>query len=126
MADHGYHPRILIVEDEALVAIVIAEQLTDLGYEVVTVATVKQALANLKPEHRLDAALLDLQLEGEQSFAVGDALVERRVPFAFMTGFGPSGLKGTRFFDVPVLAKPFRFEELKRSLLGLLAAPGLR
>ncbi|WP_284948259.1 response regulator [Acidisoma cladoniae] len=114
-------PQILIVEDEAIVALLIEEHLIDLSYEVVGIAsTVATALAVIQTGPRLDGVLLDVWLRDGQTFTVADELLARHVPFAFMTGYGAGLIRDRRFETVPVLAKPFKLTELDMLLSQLL------
>jgi CheY-like chemotaxis protein len=110
--------RILVVEDEALVAMLVEDALMDAGCTVLGPATsVSQALALLR-HNRPEAAVLDLNLCGETSEPVADALVSLGVPFLVATGYGAEGLPpGHR--DVPVLAKPYDPAELTATLARL-------
>jgi CheY-like chemotaxis protein len=63
----------------------------------------------------IDAALLDVNLNGQDTFAVADILRERHIPFVFATGYGADGL-AERFRGVPTLTKPFQRDELDRAL----------
>jgi len=112
--------RILVVENEMLVLMMTEDMLADLGCESVTsAATVDQALALIDAEG-FDAALLDMNLGGDKSFPVADALAARGVPFIFSTGYtGHDMREGYR--DRPVLKKPFRYEDLTGVLSRLLA-----
>lgn len=108
--------RILVVEDEALVAMLVEDALLDVGAVVLgPAATVAEALALLEREALPDAAVLDLNLAGEVSTPVADALVRRGVPFVVATGYGASGLPPGHG-DVPVLAKPYDPDELTLAL----------
>ncbi len=107
--------RILIVEDEALVAMLVEDALLDAGAEVIgPVATVAEAMALLETA-TLDAAVLDLNLAGETSTPVADALATRGVPFVVATGYGAEGLPPGHS-AVPVLAKPYDPDELTGTL----------
>lgn len=111
--------RILVVEDEMLVLMDIQDMLADLGCTaVVAVATVTQALQSISLAPP-DAALLDLNLDGDRSYDVADALSEHHVPFAFATGYGAHGM---RLQDTkrPLLVKPYQASDLARTLAGLL------
>lgn len=108
--------RILVVEDEALVAMLVEDALLDAGATVLgPAATVAEALALLEREAPPDAAVLDLNLAGETSTPVADALAARGLPFVIATGYGASGLPPGHA-DVPVLAKPYDPDELTRVL----------
>jgi CheY-like chemotaxis protein len=111
--------RILIVEDEALVAMLIEDTLLDLGCTVVSVvSTLDEALARVS-SLEFDAAILDVNLNGCKSYPVAFALAAKSVPFLFSTGYGlvaiPDALR-----DVPVLAKPFEPADLERTLATAL------
>ena len=107
--------RILIVEDEALVAMLVEDALFDAGAEVIgPVATVAEAMALLDAAAP-DAAVLDLNLAGETSTPVADVLANRGVPFVVATGYGAEGLPPGHA-SVPVLAKPYDPDELTGTL----------
>jgi CheY-like chemotaxis protein len=98
--------RLLVVEDEMLIAMTIEDVLTDLGCIVVGPAgSVAKALEILKGEE-IDGAILDLNLKGEQALPVAEALQKRGTPFFFLTGYGSAGLDQSQF-DAPTLPKPF-------------------
>ena len=98
--------RILVVEDEALVAMLVEDALIDAGFAVIGPArSVSQALELLKAEP-LDAAVLDLNLGGENSVSVADALAARGIPFLVATGYGAAGLPAHPK-HIPVLPKPY-------------------
>jgi CheY-like chemotaxis protein len=113
--------RLLVVEDEAMVAMLVEDMLTDLGCIVVAVAgSVAAAIALADREDTvLDGAVLDVNLGGEKVFPVADALATRGVPFMFATGYGRAGIEA-RFMDAPVVSKPFGFDTLRSALTGLL------
>lgn len=111
---HGL--RILVVEDTLLVAEMIEDALHDLGCDVIGPAPRLQRGLALAGEAGLDGALLDVNLAGERCFPIADALAERGVPFAFLTGYGDAGIP-PEYQRVPRLAKPFDL----RSLEGLVA-----
>jgi CheY-like chemotaxis protein len=107
--------RVLIVEDEALVAMLVEDALLDAGAEVIgPVATVTEALALLDSAVP-DAAVLDLNLAGETSTPVADVLAQRGIPFVVATGYGAEGLPAGHA-SVPVLAKPYDPDELTTTL----------
>jgi DNA-binding response OmpR family regulator len=107
--------RILIVEDETMIAMMEEDFLEELGWEVVGCAGgTEQALAMAR-DVDIDAALLDVNLNGHNSFAVADILSERHIPFVFATGYGADGV-ADRFRGVPTLTKPFHRDELSRAL----------
>ena len=110
--------RILVVEDEMLVAMSIEDMLLDLGHEVAGLASRLGPALALARESRFDAAMLDVNLAGEPSFPVADLLIGRGIPFLFATGYGRSGIE-ERYRDFPLLQKPFRAAELGAALAGL-------
>jgi CheY-like chemotaxis protein len=115
----GMAQRILIVEDEALVAIMVQDMLEELGFTVVGPAgTVESALALLAATP-LDGAVLDCNLGNEKVWPVADVLRDRQVPFVFSTGYGVNGIDA-RFQGVPVLAKPYDTQNLRVVLKRLL------
>jgi CheY-like chemotaxis protein len=112
--------RVLVVEDEMLILMTIEGMLADLGCECVTaVATVDKAIALVEVES-FDVAMLDVNLNGNKSYPVADALAARGVPFVFSTGYSDHSLK-----DCPVLRKPFQQKELAAIFCRLLLADRL-
>jgi two-component sensor histidine kinase/DNA-binding response OmpR family regulator len=111
--------RVLLVEDEALVAMMIEEILTGLGLCVAgPFGTAAEAMAAAGDED-VDAAILDVNLGGELIYPLADALAARGVPFVFVTGYGAESID-SRFAHVPILQKP-----IERHLLQhLFVAPG--
>lgn len=98
--------RILVVEDESLVAMLIETILEDLGcIPVGPAATVPEGLT-LATGESLDAALLDVNVAGQQVFPVAQALADRGVPLVFSTGYGEAGLPD-QWRGRPTLQKPF-------------------
>ncbi len=107
--------RILIVEDEVLVSILIEDALADLGIEVAGVAgTLEEALAHAETGD-FDCAILDVHIQGKEVFPVAEALAARGVPFVFATGYGQDGVP-EKYRERPVLQKPFMGPELERAL----------
>ncbi|WP_431281466.1 response regulator [Humitalea sp. 24SJ18S-53] len=110
--------RVLVVEDEALVAMLVEDALIDAGAEVIgPVRSVNEALASLVRD-RPDAAVLDLNLDGVSSSPVADALAAAGVPFVVATGYGVDGMPPGHA-GVPVLAKPYDPSALTAALMGL-------
>ncbi len=97
--------RVLLVEDEALVAMLMRDMLTELGYSVVgpfsRPADAETAIAG----GGVDAAVLDINLDGDMVYPLADILAARGIPFVFVTGYGAESIE-KRFADVPVLQKP--------------------
>ena len=113
--------RVLLVEDEMLVVWLLEDMLADLGCTVVGPASsVDQALAMIDSEV-IDAAVLDVNLNGQMSYPVADALAARGVRFVFSTGYDKETLlDGYRSF--PMLQKPFHRSELSNTLSTLLTS----
>ncbi len=107
--------RVLIVEDEMLVAMNIEDMLLDLGHEVAGLAGRLDAAMSLAGEAEFDLAMLDVNLAGETSFPVAALLAERGIPFLFATGYGIRGV-AEEYRDRPVLQKPFRARDLETAL----------
>jgi PAS domain S-box-containing protein len=104
---------VMLVEDEALVAMAVNELMTDFGFLVVgPFGRVSEATAALK-KGGIDAAILDINLGGELVYPLADKLVEAKVPFIFVTGYGPESID-RRFAGIPVLQKPVEREALER------------
>ncbi len=110
--------RVLVVEDEGSVALLIEGMLEDLGCEIAaSVATLGKALHAAKTE-TLDFAVLDVNLAGELVFPVAEILKGRRLPFIFSTGYGRVGVPET-FKDCEVLNKPYTIEDLRTTLFSM-------
>ena len=111
--------RVLVVEDEMMILMMIEGMLEDLGCSsVMSAATIDQALG-LIDSQIFDVAMLDLNLDGHRTYPVADRLAARGVPFLFSTGYSDHGLN-EGYGDRPVLKKPFQHEELAEILLQLL------
>jgi CheY-like chemotaxis protein len=111
--------QVLVVEDEMIILMMIEDMLADLGCESVTAtATVDQALAFIDAQV-FDAAMLDLNLNGNKSLPVAAALAARDMPFFFTTGYTAIDLRDG-FRDRPLLKKPFQYEELVEIFTRLL------
>ena len=115
--------RLLVVEDEMLVALALEEMLGDFGCVVVDVAgTVDRGLA-LADKLTLDGAILDINLGGEKVFPVAQRLAERGVPFVFCTAYGAAALPAC-FAKAPTLAKPYNEQRLRSLLISGLVGGG--
>ena len=115
--------KVLVVEDEALVAMLLEDMLTDHGCEVVGAASrLSQALELVgDPSLDFDAAILDVNLGGDPIFPVAEALAARGAPFVFATGYGAAGLPDS-WRDRPTLQKPFSHHDVGRALAEAVAA----
>lgn len=107
--------RFLIVEDEALVAMLIEDVLSDLGHEVVAIAGRLEQALKLARETAVDFAILDVNLNDERTYAVAEVLSARGVPFIFATGYGIGGVD-EMWKSVRVLAKPFEPYQLNAAI----------
>lgn len=108
--------RVLVVEDETMIAMLVEDMLGDLGCVVVGPAhALESALALAEDDEGMDAALLDLNLGGQPVFPLADALRARGVPLIFCTGYGQAGLRDVDA-GATVLQKPFRITDLARAL----------
>jgi CheY-like chemotaxis protein len=117
--------RLLVVEDEALVAMELEDMLDELGCVVVDVAgTVSRGVALAGDSGvPLDGAILDVNLGGEKVYPVAERLAQRGVPFVFCTGYGLDGI-ARHFAHVPTLAKPYSQRQLHDLLVsGLIDEP---
>lgn len=112
--------RVLVVEDEMMVSMLIEDMLSDLGCVVVGPASRLEEAIELARTAELDCAVLDVNLGGQPIFPLADLLREKGAPFAFATGYGDAGLRDVDRGS-PVLQKPFREGDLAR-ILGELRA----
>ena len=118
--------RILLVEDEAMVAMLIERMLEELGCRVAEWATNVPAALQAVDRDEFDGALLDVNLRGEPVYPVAELLAGRRLPFIFVTGYGRTADSLGRFSDAAVLKKPFDSAQLARMLRDEIAGPAKR
>ena len=112
--------RVLVVEDEAMVALGLEDMLADLGHEVVArAAGLDQALAAAR-DAAFDLGILDVNVRGQETYAVADVLTGRGIPFIFSTGYEPSRLRQP-YCDGPVLQKPYRDSDLQEMIGAVIA-----
>ena len=104
--------RVMIVEDEALVALVLADQLADMGLSVVGPCSSVAEAKLVADKGDFEAAILDVNLGGELVYPVADLLSSRGIPFVFVTGYGRESID-RRFASTPVLEKPVERELLE-------------
>jgi len=108
--------RVLVVEDEAAISLLLEDMLLDFGCEVVGPAARLSTALDAVNRGNVDLAILDVNVAGEPIYPVADALVERSVPFVFSPGYGSAGIKDT-YRDRPVLQKPFAQHDLMQKLI---------
>jgi CheY-like chemotaxis protein len=112
--------RILIVEDEMMIAMLIEDMVRDLGHEPIGPAMTVEKALEMATAEALDAAILDVNLgKGAPSTPIAEALKSRGVPFLFATGYGSKG-RPDEFGEAPVLQKPFSLDDLSRTLSQIL------
>ncbi len=110
--------RVLVVEDEVVLAMMLEDVFADAGAHVVgPAATVEQAIA-LVASQAIDVALLDVCLRDQRSDPVAEALRQRGVPYVLATGY--SNPHGAELADGPTLHKPYRFDQVEAALLAAL------
>lgn len=114
--------RVLVVEDDASMAHLLESVLGEMQCKVLgPIARMDEVFAMIKRSgETLDVVLLDVNLSGVPSFPIADELMSRNIPFAFVTGYGESGVADA-YVELPLLQKPFRADDLKR-VLGELKA----
>ena len=114
--------RLLVVEDEPLIAMMISDMLQDFGCRVVGPAGCVAHALDLIEREAVDGGLLDVSLRGGQrSYPVAETLRQRGIPFAFVTGYGEAGLIA-HFRGIRVLQKPFVADHLRRIIAESIVA----
>lgn len=110
--------RVLVVEDDCLIASLLTDELKELGYVVVGPAASLADATAIASSSVLDGALVDVELGLDSALPVAQILSDRHIPFVFTTGDSecPEGA----FHDVPMLEKPFTVDQLRRALRHLL------
>jgi DNA-binding response OmpR family regulator len=108
--------RVLVVEDNLLIAETICDYLAERGCAVVGPAPDMDRGLRLLQDERLDGALLDINLAGTLSFPLASALEERGVPFVFMTGYDPGTIFPPEFREIRRLTKPFDGDDVDEVL----------
>jgi DNA-binding response OmpR family regulator len=106
--------RILLVEDEVMIALHMEDLLADLGHEVETATRLAEAL-EMAGRVECDFAILDVNLAGAVSFPVADILAERGVPFVFATGYGSAGVTPP-YNQRTIMRKPVAQRDLSRAI----------
>jgi CheY-like chemotaxis protein len=113
--------RVLLVEDESLVAMLLEDMLTELGHQVVgPVSRIGKALELARSE-QLEAAILDVNLNGLEVYPVAAVLAARGIPFVFATGYGKRSLPAP-YDSRPTLSKPFQQQDVRAVLAEMRQA----
>jgi CheY-like chemotaxis protein len=112
--------KILVVEDEGLVAMLLEAALLDFGYNVVGPASSTKKALKLLAAEAVDAAVLDVNLGDERVDAVAEALNAASIPFIFASGYSDSSVLPNAFRDRVMLSKPYRVEQVLDALFQLL------
>ncbi len=122
--DHASQPlaglRLLIVEDETLVAMLIEDILSEAGCVIVGPAASREQALELARSESYDGALLDVNLAGEPIYPVAEVVAERQIPFVFVTGYGGASLD-PRFSGSAAVQKPFGADTLIAAVLDGIA-----
>ncbi len=113
-------PRVLVVEDEYLIRMLLEDMLEEIGYDMAAgVGTVAEAREEAS-KGDFQVAILDVNLDGQEVYPIADILAKRGLPYLFVTGYGERSLPDPHN-DRPALQKPFQAEQLKVALADLLA-----
>ena len=115
--------RVLVIEDEALIAMLLEDQLAELGCEIAGVAARFDDALEKATALAFDVAILDVNLSGKESFPIAEALRARGMPFVFATGYGATALPET-LRSVPIVRKPYQLQQLAVVLRAALDARG--
>ena len=120
MTNSSATPRLLVVEDEYLIRMLLEDMLDDLGYGIAAAVGTLSEARQIATDGDFSAAILDVNLDGQEIYPVADILAKRGLPFVFVTGYGERGLPEP-YRGRPALQKPFQAEQLKTTLAGLLS-----
>lgn len=113
--------RLLIVEDEYLIRLLLEDMLVELGCSIAAVASNLDDGKKAAQTSEIDLAILDVNIDGQQVFPIADILRDRKLPFIFITGYGARGLP-EHYRDLPTLQKPFQMHDLEATLARVLPA----
>ena len=111
--------KVLVVEDEMMIAMLIEDMLDEFGCKLVGPATNVPRALELIGKESIAVAVLDLNLDGKDTYAIAEALQRKNVPFIFATGYGSTGLR-QEYGNRPVLQKPFQTRDLETALTEAL------
>lgn len=107
--------RVLLVEDEMLVAMTLEDMLIELGYRIAGIATNLETAVESARNLEFDLAFLDINLNGHYSLPVAEILQQRCIPFIFQTGYGAQGVD-IGGFHAAVVTKPFTAADIERAI----------
>jgi len=107
--------RILVVEDEMMIAMMLEDMLADLGHKVAGIAMRLPQAMNLAKDVEADIAILDINLDGRKSFPAAEVLRQRGVKLIFASGYGSAGLEAP-FLEEVIVKKPFEANDIRAAL----------
>jgi CheY-like chemotaxis protein len=113
--------RVLVVEDELMIRMLLEDMLGELGYTIAAEAARLDEALDAAKNGQFDLAILDVNLNGQTIVPVAEALAARGTPFVFATGYGERGLPDA-YRDRPTLKKPFQMDGLSKTIAIALAA----
>ena len=121
MTNSSAMPRLLVVEDEYLIRMLLEDMLDDLGYGIAAAVGTLSEAQQIAADGDFSAAILDVNLDGQEIYPVADILSRRNIPFVFVTGYGV--LPG-EYADRPRLCKPFKMAELLSAISDVVKPGG--
>jgi CheY-like chemotaxis protein len=113
---------ILVVEDEAVISMMVEAWLADLGHDLVGPASTIAAALKLIETGEFDAAIVDLSLDGKHTYKIADALRLKGIPFAWGTGYRARDIEPA-YRDELIVAKPYAFDAFSNAVALLLSGP---
>ena len=113
--------RVLVVEDEAAISMLLEDMLDDFGCKIVGPAARLTTALEMAQNETYSVAILDVNVAGEPIYPVAEAIVQRNLPIVFSTGYGGAGIREP-FRDRPVVQKPFSQADLKRTLISAIGS----
>lgn len=115
--------RVLVVEDEAMIGMLLEDMLQDIGCDYVELVPRFAEGMQAAESGDYDLAVLDVNLDGVSSFPIAEQLIARNIPLVFATGYGSVGMD-QRYAHIPTLQKPFFFTDLERAVRQALGEAG--
>ncbi len=112
--------RVLIVEDEMTIALLLEDMVEELGHQVAGLAMRLPQAMELATSRAFDLAILDVNLDGHMSYPVAEVLAGRGVPYVFATGYGATGIE-PRYRDGVILKKPYGMDDIRGAIENALA-----